>query len=51
MVGTDYRVSGDLTNTDKVMNDTFWIGAHPALTPAMLELAARKIGIYLGVDF
>lgn len=28
-----YRVVGDVTNSDKVMNDTFWIGVFPALDP------------------
>jgi CDP-6-deoxy-D-xylo-4-hexulose-3-dehydrase len=51
MVGRNYRVSGSLTNTDTVMNNTFWIGVQPALTPNMLEYAARQIESYLGVDF
>jgi len=51
MVGARYRVSGDLKNTDNVMNNTFWIGVQPALTPEMLEFAARKIETYLGVNF
>lgn len=51
MVGANYRVSGDLTNTDNVMNNTFWIGVQPSLTPAMLEFAAQKIESYLGVNF
>jgi len=46
-----YRISGDLTNTDNVMNNTFWIGVQPALTPAMLEFVASKIEAYLGVNF
>jgi CDP-6-deoxy-D-xylo-4-hexulose-3-dehydrase len=46
-----YRVSGDLTNTDNVMNNTFWIGVQPALTREMLEFAAQKIESYLGVNF
>ena len=51
MIGANYRISGDLTNTDNVMNNTFWIGVQPALTPAMLEFAASKIEQYLGVNF
>ena len=46
-----YRVSGDLTNTDIVMNRTFWIGVQPALTEEMLDFAATKIENYLGVNF
>lgn len=51
MQGAHYRVSGELTNTDNVMNNTFWIGVQPSLTPEMLEYAARKIETYLGVHF
>jgi CDP-6-deoxy-D-xylo-4-hexulose-3-dehydrase len=51
MIGANYRVSGVLTNTDHVMNNTFWIGVQPALTPEMLEFAASKIETYLGLNF
>jgi CDP-6-deoxy-D-xylo-4-hexulose-3-dehydrase len=51
MIGANYRISGDLTNTDNVMNNTFWIGVQPALTLEMLEFAAAKIESYLGVSF
>ena len=51
MVGANYRISGDLTNTDNVMNNTFWMGVQPALTREMLEFAAQKIEAYLGVRF
>lgn len=49
MIGKNYRISGDLTNTDIVMNDTFWIGVQPALTRDMLEFSATRIENYLGV--
>jgi CDP-6-deoxy-D-xylo-4-hexulose-3-dehydrase len=51
MVGAKYRVSGDLTNTDNVMNNTFWIGVQPALTTEMLEFVVTKIETFLGVNF
>ena len=49
MRGRNFRVSGELTNTDTVMRDTFWIGVQPSLTPEMLEFTARVIEDALGV--
>ena len=51
MIGANYRISGDLVNTDHVMNNTFWIGVQPALTLSMLEFTAGKIENYLGLNF
>ena len=51
MIGTLYRVSGELVNTDNVMNNTFWIGVQPALTREMLEFVVQKIEAYFGVNF
>jgi CDP-6-deoxy-D-xylo-4-hexulose-3-dehydrase len=51
MKGAHYRISGELTHTDNVMSNTFWIGVQPALTREMLEFAAQKIESYLGVNF
>ena len=42
--GTDaYRVAGDLTVTDQVMNDSFWIGVYPGMTDEMLAYMAESI--------
>jgi CDP-4-dehydro-6-deoxyglucose reductase, E1 len=38
----DYRVAGDLKNTDTVMNDTFWIGVYPGLTEEMLDYVIKS---------
>lgn len=49
--GRQYRVSGELMNTDRVMNDTFWIGIYPGLNEAMLDYAAERIETFLGINF
>jgi CDP-6-deoxy-D-xylo-4-hexulose-3-dehydrase len=41
--GCEYRVVGDLPNTDFVMNNVFWIGVYPGLTRTMLDFVARTI--------
>ena len=51
MQGRNYRVSGDLTHTDTVMNDSFWVGVYPGLTEEMLDFTATKIESFLGVGF
>jgi len=51
MMNAVYRVSGELANTDNVMNNTFWIGVQPALTKEMLEFVADEIETFLGVNF
>jgi CDP-6-deoxy-D-xylo-4-hexulose-3-dehydrase len=37
-----YRVAGDLSNTDYVMENTFFIGVYPGLTPEMLDYVIRS---------
>jgi CDP-6-deoxy-D-xylo-4-hexulose-3-dehydrase len=51
MLGRNFRVVGELTNTDVVMNNTFWIGVQPALTKDMMQFAVSKIEAYLGIIF
>lgn len=51
MSDAQYRISGELLNTDNVMNNTFWIGVQPSLTREMLEYVAQHIKLFLGVSF
>jgi CDP-4-dehydro-6-deoxyglucose reductase, E1 len=37
--GIEHRVAGSLVNTDFVMDNVFWIGVYPGVTPAMLDYA------------
>ena len=41
--GVDYRVIGELPNTDKIMNDSFWIGLYPGMTNEKLDYMITKI--------
>ncbi|MBK4990278.1 lipopolysaccharide biosynthesis protein RfbH [Pseudomonas sp. S36] len=47
MQGLRYRVAGELAVTDKIMNDTFWIGLWPGLSDGHLEHAASHIEAWL----
>ena len=42
-----YRVAGELTNTDIIMNRSFWIGVYPGLTPKMREFVAETIRTFV----
>ena len=44
----EYRVVGELTNTDKVMNDSFWIGVWPGITDEMINYMVETISTTVG---
>ena len=48
-MGTPRRVVDELTNTDIVMNDTFWIGVWPGLTIPMLDYMISCLHKALGI--
>lgn len=41
--GEDYRIVGDLSNTDAVMYHGFWVGVYPGMTEAMLQEIVLRI--------
>jgi CDP-4-dehydro-6-deoxyglucose reductase, E1 len=49
--GRTYSISGKLDNTDRVMNDTFWIGVYPGLSEEMLSFVVEKIETFFGLNF
>jgi CDP-6-deoxy-D-xylo-4-hexulose-3-dehydrase len=36
-------VIGDLANTERIMQDTFWIGVYPGMTDEMIDYMASMI--------
>jgi CDP-6-deoxy-D-xylo-4-hexulose-3-dehydrase len=47
----EYRVVGDLTNTDITMNRTFWTGIYPALESEHFEYIGEKLEEFFGLNF
>ena len=38
-----YRTVGELTNTDRIMRDSFWLGVYPGMTDEMIDYMAEMI--------
>jgi CDP-6-deoxy-D-xylo-4-hexulose-3-dehydrase len=47
----EYRIAGDLTNTDVTMSQTFWVGIYPGLDKVHLNYIAEKIEEFFGLGF
>jgi len=43
----EYRVVGDLVNTDKIMNDSFWIGLYPGMGNDAINYMIKKISEFI----
>lgn len=46
-----YRVVGELTNTDITMNNTFWVGLHPSINEEQLDFIGNKLEEFFGLNF
>jgi len=47
----DYRISGKLTNTDRTMKQTFWLGVQPTLDKEHYDFMAQKLEEFFGIGF
>ena len=41
--GQGFRVAGELVNTERIMEDTFWVGVYPGMTDEMIDYMAKTI--------
>lgn len=47
----EYRVVGELTNTDRTMNQTFWLGIYPGLGQEHFDFVGEKLEEFFGLGF
>ena len=47
MIGRDYRVVGDLANSDKAMRDAFWVGVYPGLSADHIAYMVETIRAFV----
>lgn len=41
--GSGFRIAGELKNTDRIMNDSFWMGVYPGITDDMIRYIAKTV--------
>ena len=49
-IDIERRVVGEMRNTDRIMNQTFWVGLYPGLSRAMLDHTASALRAAFGVS-
>jgi CDP-6-deoxy-D-xylo-4-hexulose-3-dehydrase len=49
--GVEHRVVGELTNTDRTMNQTFWLGVYPGLDSSHFDFVGEKLEEFFGLNF
>jgi CDP-4-dehydro-6-deoxyglucose reductase, E1 len=47
----EYRVVGELANTDKTMNNTFWLGIYPGLGVEHFDFVGERFEEFFGLNF
>ena len=47
----EYRKSGELTNTDRTMTQTLWLGVQPTLNEEHYDFVAEKLEEFFGINF
>jgi CDP-6-deoxy-D-xylo-4-hexulose-3-dehydrase len=47
----NYRVVGDLTNTDRVLDNVFWLGVYPGLDADHFDYIGEKLEEFFGMNF
>lgn len=46
----NHRIVGDLTNTDRIMNNTFFLGTYPGIGPEQIDYTMGTIDKFLKVE-
>ena len=49
--GVNYRVHGELVNTDVIMHYAFWVGIYPGLERPHLDFMIEKFNEFFGINF
>jgi CDP-4-dehydro-6-deoxyglucose reductase, E1 len=47
----EHRIVGDLSNTDRTMNQTFWMGVQPSLCAEHFDFIGEKLEEFFGINF